>query len=123
MSSDPPSTGAAWHSRLAEKDKAAHARLTAVTQDGDPEVRRRLESADAELAVLRAAVDVRSRLLHEQSVALGERDALIAELRAAVEARGGEGSVARRTARRARRLAGRVVRKGLRAVHRVAPAR
>lgn len=124
MSTDPPSTSAAWHSRLAEKDKVAHERMSAAARDGDPQaLRRRLESLGAELAVLRSAVDVRSRLLHEQSVALGERDALISELRAVVEQRGGEGSLARRTFRRGRRLAGRVVRKGLRTVQRVAPAR
>ena len=78
---------AAWHSALAEKDAAAHDRMAVFTDQGEVELlRRRLEATAAELDVARAGVDVRNRILREQTAALVERDERIRALEAAREA-------------------------------------
>ncbi len=88
--------------------------MAQVAADEEPAtMRRRLDALNAELSVLRAAVDLRSRLLHEQSVALTERDARIAEMSSELDRRQ-TGDLPRQAVRRVRRVIGRVVRTGLR---------
>lgn len=75
---------AAWHSALAEKDAAAHLRMAVFTDQSEVDLlRRRLEATAAELDVARAGVDVRNRILREQTAALTERDERIRALEAA----------------------------------------
>lgn len=82
MSVHEPSS-ATWHSALAEKDAAAHARMADFTDRGEVDLlRRRLEATVAELDVARAGVHLRNGLLHDQSVALTERDERIRQLEA-----------------------------------------
>ncbi|KGM09262.1 hypothetical protein N868_03615 [Cellulomonas carbonis T26] len=114
MPSDPLSveTGAPWHTTLAERDRAGHERMADVARTTEAEVlERRLTALTAELAVLREAVAVRSRLLHEQSLALGEREARITALEARLaDPRAARGPLPRRALRKARSVAGRAVR-------------
>lgn len=80
-------------------------------RSGDDLLQRRFDAVTAELAVARSALDRRNQLLREQSLALAERDARIRLLESSSRARSiGAASLALGTLRRARRVAGRVVR-------------
>jgi hypothetical protein len=112
MSYDSPA-GAAWHSRLASRDKAAHQRMADFTQDQELDLlRQRFDAVTAELVVLRAAVDRRNVLLHEQGLALVERDSRIHLMEDALRARSGPPRIRLALMRRGRAAAGRLVRIG-----------
>lgn len=112
MSYDSP-PGAAWHSQLASRDKAAHQRMADFTHDHEFDLlRQRFDAVTAELVVLRAAVDRRNVLLHEQSLALVERDTRIHLLEDALRSRSSRPSIRLALMRRGRATAGRLVRIG-----------
>lgn len=78
-----PLAASEWHDALARRDREARGRVARVVSDGhDDLLERKIEVLTAQVAVLRAAVDVRSRLLNEQAVALSERDERLAALEA-----------------------------------------
>ncbi len=115
MPSDPPSAGAEWHSSLASRDEASHQRMADVADAGEVALlRRRIDGMSAELTVLRAAVDRRSRLLHEQGLALQERDARLRLLESSAPRQRKVAGALRSVVRKGRTVAGRLVRAGLR---------
>lgn len=112
MSYDSPA-GAAWHSQLASRDKAAHQRMADFTQDHETDLlRQRFDAVTAELVVLRAAVDRRNVLLHEQGLALAERDTRIQLMEDALRERGRAARIPLGLLHRGRAAAGRLVRIG-----------
>lgn len=113
MVSDPPTPRATWHSALVEKDQKAHEHMAVVAHATEPEIlRRKVDGLAAEVTVLRAAVDRRSQLLREQSLALAERDARILILERDLRGRRSWLDLPIRALRRARSLAGRLLRRG-----------
>ncbi|RMI13263.1 hypothetical protein [Cellulomonas triticagri] len=109
------STRPTWHADLARRDRTAHDAMARRAQEtAEPLLQQRFDAVSAELHVLRAAVARRDAVLRDLTAALVERDA---QLRAAAEqiARpGSSADLARELARRARGVAGRFVRAGLR---------
>jgi hypothetical protein len=107
------SAGAAWHSQLASRDKAAHQRMADFTQDQEVDLlRQRFDAVTAELVVLRAAVDRRNVLLHEQGLALAERDTRIQLMEDALSSQRRPASIPHALMRRGRAAAGRLARIG-----------
>lgn len=93
MSSDSPPTSEAWHAQLAEKDRAAHSGIDALSAEAEnTALHQRLDALMAELRIARSAVAVREAalrerdaMLREQSAALRERDADLAVVKAHLE--------------------------------------
>lgn len=115
MASNPSPPGAAWHSELAEQDAKAHERMAEVDRATEVDLlRRRLDGLTSEVTVLRAAVDRRARLLHEQSLALAERDTRLRVMEVALRDRAAWIAAPISALRRARSFIGGLVRRGLR---------
>ena len=113
MAPDPSSSGAAWHATLAEHDAKAHNRMAEFADTTEFELlRRRLDALNAEVIALRAAVDWRSKLLRERSMAIAERDARIRMMELALRDRAGWIAVPLRGLRRTRSAVARALRRG-----------
>ncbi|NTW38356.1 MAG: hypothetical protein HGA44_00475, partial [Cellulomonadaceae bacterium] len=101
---------AAWLTGLRTSDDAVHRRLSDEAAHREVEaLEGRLLTLQAELVALRRAVGVRDHLLHDQRVAIAERDARIDHL-AALDQRSHQHPTGRATAARAGRAAARVAR-------------
>lgn len=100
-----PTTRDAWHEALAERDREVHAATDDVALRAENEaLGHRLDVLQAEVRVQREAVRVRDQMLRDMTTALRERDLELAELR------GRTGATPTPLAR-ARRFAGRFVRR------------
>lgn len=84
MPSAPPSDPDEWHAALEVRDSAVHHDVLGESLAAEnAALRTRLDGLIAELRVARAAVVVRDAVLHQQSLALAQRDADLAEMAAA----------------------------------------
>ena len=108
-----------WHAALRERDDSIHAAEDErMRREAVDVLEQRAAAMNAELRARTEAIHLRDVLLSEQRLALAERDELIAGLNrdlkahhaALLEARNGP---LRQLARRARRVAGRAVRRVL----------
>jgi len=78
MPSDSPSTPAAWHAELAQRDKAVHSLFDSSSVEAEnTALHQRLDALVAELRIARSAIAVRDEILREQTAVLRERDAEI----------------------------------------------
>ena len=123
MSADPQAQEAPlWHAALRQSDDDAHRREDAWMREHAVEALEvRLAQANADRHAQRQAVRVRDALLAEQRGALAERDDVIASLHTRLEeanaalgqalATLAAAPLHRRALRRARRVAGRLVRR------------
>ena len=82
MSFDSSATSAAWHSELADRDKALRTLSDSRSVEAEnAALVQRLDALMAELRIARTAVAVRDSILREQSAALRDRDRELAATR------------------------------------------